>query len=133
MTYYGDLGLAAEFGSNWSLAMTGLFNGLVGAAVQVSGLSHSLSFPLLTCALQSYFAYRIYAISRSWLIPLVAWAGSVCAFFAGLGVTVILLPPSNSNGYHWLVIVFLSLLLSVDLVTTAAMCYHLRVEKIGSV
>lgn len=133
MTYYGDLELAAQSGGHWSIAITGLFNGLVGAVVQVSGLCHCLYLSPLMGALQSYFAYRIYAISRWRLIPLVAWVGSGCAFFAGLGVTVVSLPPFKSYDHYWVIILFLSLLLAVDLVTTAAMCYHLRIEKTGSV
>ncbi|KAF7968817.1 hypothetical protein HWV62_29254 [Athelia sp. TMB] len=98
------------------LEMIALFDGIVGGLVQ------------------SFFAHRIFVLSKRWPIPIISWTGSFLAV-AGNVAVMILGQITDLTKYlaefGWLVTTVIVLLLSVDIINTVALCTYLRVGKTG--
>ncbi|KAF7968444.1 hypothetical protein HWV62_30567 [Athelia sp. TMB] len=114
VSYYG---VPAAIGAgDWTLNLSGFFDGLSGALVQ------------------SFFAHRIYVLSRRWYITFLSWALSLIACTATLAITILSFKLSIAEfaiKYIWLVKASLALLLVVDVLNTTALCYYLRSERTG--
>ncbi|KAF7984488.1 hypothetical protein HWV62_14614 [Athelia sp. TMB] len=98
------------------LDTSALFDGLVGGLVQ------------------SFFAHRIFVLSKRWPITLISWAGSFLAFTGTVAIMVlgqISYIAKFDAEFGWLVTTTLALLLSVDIINTVALCMFLRIEKTG--
>lgn len=124
--------------SHWTLETSAFFNGLAGALVQVRcfTICNKLS-PLTQFDRQGYFAHRIQVLSRSWIVTIISWIGSLVAFMATTAIMITsifnTLPlVEYSKKFNWLLTGALVLLLFVDIVNTLALCAHLRVERTGS-
>ncbi|KAF7981496.1 hypothetical protein HWV62_33041 [Athelia sp. TMB] len=114
ITYNGNVAIAEK--THWTLDMTALFDGLVGGLVQ------------------SFFAHRIFVLSKRWPIPIISWAGSFLAFTGTVAMTSVATVTDMARylaGFGWLVTTVSALLLSVDIINTAALCTYLRVGKTG--
>jgi len=114
VTYYGDVAIIGD--GHWTLNTSALFDGVVGGLVQ------------------SFFAHRIYVLSKKWGLTILLWT---CSFLATVGAISIMILGQISyiakfdKQYSWLVTLELSMFLFVDIVNTSALCTYLRVARTG--
>ncbi|KAF7981495.1 hypothetical protein HWV62_33039 [Athelia sp. TMB] len=114
VTYNGNVAIAEK--AHWTLETTALFGGLIGGLVQ------------------SFFAYRIFVLSKRWPIPMISWTGSFLAFTGTLAIPIVATVTDMTRylaEFGWLVTTVSVLLLSVDIINTVALCTYLRVGKTG--
>ncbi|KAJ7234415.1 hypothetical protein C8J57DRAFT_1479939 [Mycena rebaudengoi] len=114
VTFYGIPAALGEI--HWSLETSSLFDGIIGAAVQM------------------FFAYRIRMISTSWPVTLVSWAGSLLQLVFSVVITVV--SPSVSVAeftikYGWVVQALLIVNLVVDIINTSALTFYLNRGRTG--
>ncbi|KAH7914161.1 hypothetical protein BJ138DRAFT_1144516 [Hygrophoropsis aurantiaca] len=114
VTYYGVSAVLAS--TTWSLDVSALFDGVIGATVQ------------------AYFAWRVHVVSQKYFIPVVSWCGSLLQLSAATAITILSTGTTIvyfDTHYEWLIAVNLALDLFVDLVNTSALCYHLWLGRNG--
>ena len=99
----------------WTLDVSVTFQALVGVSVQ------------------SFFAYRVWKVSKSLLFPSLAWLGSAIRFGVAVSITCLLLKSGNiatySNDDGWTVVVSLTVSLAVDFLNSAALTWYLSARK----
>ncbi|KZP08111.1 hypothetical protein FIBSPDRAFT_761919 [Athelia psychrophila] len=114
VTNFGNV--ASISAASWSLSISSLFDGLVGALVQ------------------TYFAHRIHVLSTTWTITIVSWIGSFLALIGSAAVLVLGLTneiPEFEARYVWVSTTTLVLLVSVDLINMVALCTYLKISRTG--
>ncbi|KAJ7626271.1 hypothetical protein DFH06DRAFT_1228419 [Mycena polygramma] len=114
VTFYGIPAALGE--SYWALDISSLFDGIIGAMVQM------------------FFAFRIHMFSHMWHITLVSWLGSLLQLACTIGVTVLSGRVSVAQfgvQYGWLVESILIINLIVDIVNTSALTYYLNRGRTG--
>ncbi|KAJ7112915.1 hypothetical protein C8R44DRAFT_233603 [Mycena epipterygia] len=114
VTFYGvPAALAAD---EWTLSASSLFDGIIGAIVQM------------------FFAYRVRMFSNSWAITSVVWVGSLFQLACTLSITI--LTPRFSIAefalrFGWLFEAALATNLIVDVINTGALSYYLSRGRTG--
>ena len=77
-----------------------------------------------SCTLQMFFAYRVFLLSRNWLIPAIAWLSSSIRFGWAVVCAVYLRKSGSvsqfSVDYGWMLDVLLSLHVAVDTLISGA-------------
>ncbi|KAJ7764863.1 hypothetical protein B0H16DRAFT_1525989 [Mycena metata] len=117
VTFYGVPEIITA--QQWSLSASSLFDGIIGAIVQM------------------YFAHRVRLFSNSWIIPSVACIGSMLqlAFTAAITLISILHPEYNvaifADRYGWLFVGVFATNTAVDIINTASLAYYLRRGRTG--
>jgi hypothetical protein len=114
-----------------SLATAVLFSGLVGACGRPIFLVYELHLNIN--AVQSFFASRIYRISKSLYIPCLSWVlsfsrllGSITAFIYGLRMKTI---PEFEARWSWLVNSLWSVASANDIIITMTLVYWLHQQR----
>ncbi|KIJ29981.1 hypothetical protein M422DRAFT_187695 [Sphaerobolus stellatus SS14] len=94
--------------------------------------SLEISFPLAAAVgsmVQSFFAYRILKLSRSYIIPVLAWVGAIARF--GFGVTLAIIPQRSPTilvfitQNLWVALTPMSINVAVDILNTVTLTYYL--------
>jgi len=114
VTFYGIPAALGE--AHWTLDTSSLFDGIIGACVQM------------------FFAYRIRMFANSWPITLVSWLGSLLQLSCTLGVTILSGEVSVAEfgvRYGWIVESLLIINLIVDIINTSALSYFLNRGRTG--
>ncbi|KAJ7134455.1 hypothetical protein C8R44DRAFT_770513 [Mycena epipterygia] len=114
VTFYGIPAALNE--AHWSLDTSSLFDGIIGAIVQM------------------FFAYRIRMFSDSWPVTLVAWLGSLLQLACTIGVTILSGQVSVAEfgaRYGWIVEALLIINFIVDTINTSALTYYLQRGRTG--
>jgi hypothetical protein len=116
-----------------SLATAVLFSGLVGACGRPILRVYELHFNLNFNAVQSFFASRIYRVSKSLYIPCLSWIlsfsvvlGSIAVFVYGLRIKTI---PEFEARCSWLVNSLWSITSANDLIITVTLVYWLHQQR----
>lgn len=84
--------------------------------------------------MQSFFAHRIFVLSKRWPIPVISWTGSFLAFTGTVVITLVGTVSDMSKylaHFECIVTTVMALLLSVDIINTVTLCTYLRVGKTG--
>ncbi|KAJ6579512.1 hypothetical protein DFH09DRAFT_913071 [Mycena vulgaris] len=114
VTFYGVSTALGE--THWSLDISALFDGIIGAIVQM------------------FFAYRIRLFSKSWPVTLASWLGTMLQMAGTLSVTAISPHVSLAEfaaRFDWIVEGTLISNLIVDIINTAGLTYYLNLERTG--
>ncbi|KAJ7146032.1 hypothetical protein C8R44DRAFT_863849 [Mycena epipterygia] len=114
VTFYGVPAALGE--AHWTLDTSSLFDGIIGACVQM------------------FFAYRIRMFANSWPVTLVSWLGSLLQLSCTLGVTILSGEVSVAEfgvRYGWIVESLLIINLIVDIINTSALSYYLNRGRTG--
>lgn len=114
VTYYGDRSVIGD--GHWTLNSSSLFDGIIGGLVQ------------------SFFAHRIYVLSKKWLLTYVIWFFSFLSVVGSVSIMIlgqISYIAKFDAQYAWLVTTELSFFLFIDFANTAGLCAYLRVARTG--
>ncbi|KAG6843697.1 hypothetical protein H0H87_001527 [Tephrocybe sp. NHM501043] len=89
---------------------------------------------MITCMVQSYFAYRIYRLSKSVYIPIICWILSLLRLGGGLALAAIsyLNVPLMDNAiivtesFGWLITLAVTVGAAVDVLIAGSLCYYIK-------